>query len=90
MEIKETLELLDALQKLIDEVKKDSEDGKLTVLELLGNYPEVMKIINEGKDYAEIVAELKDLDADELTELVGILIKIVFSILDIVKNLTGK
>ena len=86
-EIKETLELVDALQKLVDEVKKDSANGKLSVLELLGNYPEVMAIIEEGKDYKLIVDELKDLDADELIELNGKLIKIVFTILDIVKNL---
>jgi len=86
-EIKETVELVDALQKLIDEVKKDSEDGKLSVLELLGNYPEVMAIIEEGKDYKAIVDELKDIDASELTVLTGKLIKIVFTILDIVKNL---
>lgn len=86
-EIKETAELIQALQTLADEVKKDSEDGKLTILELLGNYPEIMAIIDEGKDYAAIVAELKDLDAAELTEITGKLIQFVFTILDIIKNL---
>ncbi len=90
MDIKETKELIKAVQDLLDELYADSEDGKLTLLEILGNYPEVMKIIDEGKDYNVIVNELKDLDRAELIELSDKLITIVYTILDIIKNLKNE
>lgn len=90
MDIKETKELIKAVQDLLDELYADSEDGKLTLLEILGNYPEVMKIIDEGKDYNVIVNELKDLDRAELIELSDRLITIVYTILDIIKNLKNE
>jgi len=74
MDLKETLELLNALQNLADEVKADSEDGKLTILEILGNYPDILEVIEEGKDYQTVIAELKDLDQAEILTLVEKLI----------------
>ena len=87
MGVKETMELIDALLSLAEEVERDSEDGKLTVLEILGNYPEILKVINEGKDYEEIKAELKDLSLDEIQQLTTKLIEIIGVILKIVANL---
>jgi len=87
MDLKETNELLDKLQDLANAVKADSEDGKLTVLEILGNYPEVLAVIDEGKDYIEILAELKDLDPEEIQTLTMKLFGFIFTVLDIVKNL---
>ena len=87
MDVKETMELIDALLSLAEEVERDSEDGKLTVLEILGNYPEILKVINEGKDYEEIKAELKDLSLDEIQQLTTKLIEIIGVILKIVANL---
>ena len=87
MDIKETLELVDSVIALAEEVKADSEDGKLTILEVLGDYPEIMAVIEEGKDYATIVEELKDLDQAEILELTQRLIRLVFTIIDIIKNL---
>lgn len=86
-DIKETVELVDAVIALAEEVERDSQDGKLTVLEILGNYPEVLAVINEGKDCKTIVEELKDLDEDEIRTLVGKLITLVFTLIQIVKNL---
>jgi len=87
VDVKETMELIDALISLAKEVERDSEDGKLTVFEILGNYPEILKVINEGKDYEEIKAELKDLSLDEIQQLTTKLIEIIGVILKIVANL---
>ena len=87
MDIKETMELIDEIISLAEEIVKDSEDGKLTVLEILGNYPNILKVINEGKDYDVIEAELKDLSLDEIQQLITKLITIIRAILKIVANL---
>jgi len=87
MEVKETVELVDALQSFVDEVKSDTEDGKLTIVEILGNYPQVMAIIEEGKDHEAIVAELKDLDEEEIRTLADKMFGLIFGTLAIIKNL---
>ena len=87
MDVKETMELIDEIISLAEEIVKDSEDGKLTVLEILGNYPNILKVINEGKDYDVIEAELKDLSLDEIQQLITKLITIIRAILKIVANL---
>lgn len=86
-DIKEVVELVDSVIALAEAVEADSEDGKLTILEILGNYPEVLAIVEEGKDYEEILAELKDLDEAEILVLTQKLIQLVFTIINIIKNL---
>ena len=90
MDLKETKELIAALKKLVSELEKDSQDGKLTVFEILGNYPEVLAVIQEGKDIKTITAELKDLDFEEIKDLTGELLDFVGIILKIVTNLNPK
>jgi len=87
MEIKELTELLDSVIALAEAIENDSEDGKLTVLEILGNYPDILKVIEEGKDYNLIVAELKDLDEAEILEVAQKTIQFVFIVLQTIKNL---
>ena len=87
MEIKELTELLDSVIALAEAIENDSEDGKLTVLEILGNYPDILKVIEEGKDYNLIVAELKDLDEAEILEVAQKTIQFVFIVLKTIKNL---
>ena len=87
LEIKELNELLDSIIALGEAIEHDSEDGKLTVLEILGNYPDILKVIEEGKDYKLIIAELKDLDEAEILEITQKLIQFVFIVLQTIKNL---
>jgi len=87
MEIKELTELLDSVIALAEAIENDSEDGKLTVLEILGNYPDILKVIEEGKEYNLIVAELKDLDEAEILEVAQKTIQFVFIVLKTIKNL---
>ena len=87
MDIKELRELIDAVIALANEVEKDSEDGKLTIIEILANYPQILAVIEEGKQYETILEEIKDLDESEILELSQKLIELVFTIIQIVKNL---
>jgi hypothetical protein len=87
LEIKELNELLDSIIALGEAIEHDSKDGKLTVLEILGNYPDILKVIEEGKDYKLIIAELKDLDEAEILEITQKLIQFVFIVLQTIKNL---
>ena len=87
MEIKELTELIDAVVSLAEEVEKDSEDGKLTIIEILGNYPQILAVIEEGKDYDAIVDEIVDLDEAEILVISQKLIGLVFTIIKTVKNL---
>jgi hypothetical protein len=87
MEITQTLELLESIKSLLDEIEIDSEDGKLTVFEILGDYPEILGVIEQGKDFAEIKKELQNLDLAEIQQLTTKLIEIVGIILQIVQNL---
>ena len=87
MDTKELNELLDSIIELGEAIEKDSEDGKLTVLEILGNYPEILNVIEEGKDYKVIIEELKDLDEAEILEITQKLIQFVFIVLQTIKNL---
>ena len=87
MEIKELTELIDAVVGLAEEVEKDSEDGKLTIIEILGNYPQILAVIEEGKDYDAIVDEIVDLDEAEILVISQKLIGLVFTIIKTVKNL---
>ena len=87
MEIKELVELLDSVITLAEAVEEDSQDGRITVLEILGNYPEIMDVLKEGKDYTAILEELKDLDEAEILEVAQKTIQFVFIVLQTIKNL---
>jgi len=87
MEIKELTELLDSVIALAEAVEEDSQDGRITVLEILGNYPEIMDVLKEGKDYTAILEELKDLDEAEILEVAQKTIQFVFIVLQTIKNL---
>jgi len=87
MGIKETMEFIEAFQGFVNAILKDSEDGKITILEILGDYPEVLAVINSGKDFKQIEEELKDLDQAEVIQLTENLIQIIFTILAVIKNL---
>ena len=84
---KELTELIIAIQSLADAIESDSKDGKLTILEIIGNYPEIMAVIDEAGDYETILAELADLDESEILELSSNMITLIFTIIAIVKNL---
>ena len=87
MEIKELTELIVALQSLADAIKYDSEDGKLTILEILGNYPELMTVIAEAGDYEAILQEIGDLDEEEVLSIAMNSITFIYTIIAIVQNL---
>lgn len=85
--LKETMELIEKLRELISELTKDAEDGKLTLFEIIGNYPQIFAMVEEAKDYKAIQAELKDLNKNELVQLSTNLINIVFDIIELANNL---
>lgn len=87
MNIKELKELLDEINGVIVELGEKSEDGKLSLADLLGLSDNALKIYEESGDIDIIVEELKDLDGEEIKELANYAIKFVFGILKIVKNL---
>ncbi len=87
--ILQTQELVGAVLELGASIKTQSEDGKLSIWEIISNSPKVTKIIKEGRDIDEIMAELKDLKEEELRALNADLITFVFQIIAIVKNLKG-
>jgi hypothetical protein len=85
--IKETQELVGALLDLGGALVNQSADGKISFGEILLNFPKVGKIIEEGKDFDEIMAEVKDLDEQEVRALNEDLITLVFMIVSIINNL---
>ena len=86
--IKETTELLDAVDELVEEVKEKSEDGKLSIMEIAGSIPEVVNVVKEANDLDQIKEELKELSREELEAIAMKSIGIVFGVAGIVKNLT--
>jgi|GEM_PF-3272776 len=86
--IKETTELLDAVDELVEEVKEKSEDGKLSIMEIAGSIPEVVNVVKEANDPDQIKEELKELSREELEAIAMKSIGIVFGVAGIVKNLT--
>jgi len=87
--IKELQELIGAVLSLGSELKEQSEDGKISISELLADLPEAYKVIEEGKDINEIMAEIADLDEDEAKLVIVDLTTFVFQIIAIIKNLKG-
>ena len=78
--ILQTQELMEALKVWIAEAKGIMKDKKVTFFEALGIMPETLNVITEGKDYKEIMAELKDLDGDEAKEILNDLVDTIFAV----------
>jgi len=87
--IKELQELIGALIELTSEIKDQSEDGKLSIGELLADLPEAYRVIEEGKDVKEIMKEIENLDEAEAKDVIIDLTTFVFQVLAIIKNLKG-
>ena len=77
--ITETQQLMKALKNFVAEAKKIMADKKVTFWEAIGAMPELLKVISEGKDYAEIMDEIKDLDGDEAKEILSDLVDTIFA-----------
>lgn len=86
MDVKETKELLGAVEGLTSELHQKSEDGVLNIADFAGLIGNVSEVIREAKDIDTIKAELKDLDAEELKEISGELIDIVFDVVGVIGN----
>ena len=77
--ITETQQLMKALKNFVAEAKKIMADKKVTFWEAIGAMPELLKVISEGKDYAKIMDEIKDLDGDEAKEVLSDLVDTIFA-----------
>jgi ABC-type transporter Mla subunit MlaD len=88
MDTKETNELLDAVGGLTSELKAKSDDGDITLGEIIGLADNAKDIIDEAKDAETIKAELADLDPDEAKIITGKLIDIVWK--DIIGTIQNK
>jgi hypothetical protein len=69
------------------ELKEQSADGKIDLGEIFANLPELYDVVNASRDIDEIMAELKDLDEDEVRLINEDLITLVFQIVTIIQNL---
>ncbi len=67
--IKETLEVLVALDAELDAVLKSCADGKLTVLDIRHQLPVIAKARTAFEGAALVRGELKDLDEAEMVAL---------------------
>ena len=77
--ITETQELMETLKDFVAEAKKVMADKKVTFAEAFGILPEAYKVITEGKDYAMIMDEIKDLDGNEAKEILCDLVDTIFA-----------
>jgi len=78
--IKETQEFMEAIKAFVSEAKKIMADKKVTFGEALGIMPEMLAVITEGKDYAEIMDEIKDLDGNEAKKILSDLVDTFFAV----------
>ena len=86
--IKETTELIDAVDALVVDLEEKSKDGKLSLGEIATAIPEVVTVVKEAEDFDAIKEELKDLDREELETLALKSISTIYGVAGIVKNLT--
>ena len=86
--IKETTELIDAVDALVVDLEEKSKDGKLSLGEIATAIPEVVTVVKEAEDFDAIKEELKDLDREELETLALKSIGTIYGVAGIVKNLT--
>ena len=84
--IKELQELNEAINNLAVEIESQTKDGKLSIGEIFADLPEAYKVIEEAKDYKEIIAEIKDLDETEAKLVCEDYVTLIFLIRDIVSN----
>ena len=77
--ITETQELMEALKNFVAEAKKIMADNNVTFVEAIGAIPELLKVISEGKDYAKVMDEIKDLDGEEAKEIMCDLVDTIFA-----------
>ena len=71
MDIKETLEVVALVKALGEKMESVAVDGKVTIMEVVASFP---ALVAPGfaaiKDANMVAAELKDLDAAEIQQLV--------------------
>lgn len=87
MDIKETNELLDAVGGFTSELKTKSDDGDITLGEIVGLSDNTQEIVREAKDADLIKAELADLDPDESKVIYDKMVDIIWKdIIGTIKN----
>ena len=63
--IKETMELVDAIDSLIVALDVANDDGKISLSDLPSFAPVALKFLDAVRGISEIPTELKDLDGEE-------------------------
>jgi len=88
--MKETLELVGAINDFVLEAVAKSEDGKFSITELFGFSDNVLEVYTEAQDIDLIKAELAKMNEEDVKALSGELVGIIFNIVQVVKNLKNK
>lgn len=75
MDIKETLEVVGFVKALGEKMESVASDGKVTLMEVLSQFPALVAPgFTAIKDAQMVAQELKELDANEVQQLVGALL----------------